>query len=329
MLEQIQILEDKLLELRDNIKNTFLWIMRNRFNRQTKNQVPNKEEQLKKLKSDYESTENEISNLKMKQRLNEDKVRDLKLLANTQRELEEIRKKKLSESKKLAAAKEKCKIILETNIPKFKELISMTKENISILKDKYKKCLLEYKLDCPNGLEDEEYQSAKNIYSNSKLNLSTLYNQYDIGNCQGNSCKPLEDSYIKLDNMLQRKTNHLNYSQIEHEQCLIKNNERCKQLLKEVKNTNKKTNVTMQLSSNISESFTDRREDEKYSVNSIKANNHNMKNIQNEIKKLEQKEYNLNNPSKDTQSLYYREMNKNILYATLSSVLLYYLFFEM
>ncbi len=329
MLEQIQILEDKLLELRDNIKNTFLWIMRNRFNRQTKNQVPNKEEQLKKLKSDYESTENEISNLKMKQRLNEDKVRDLKLLANTQRELEEIRKKKLSESKKLAAAKEKCKIILETNIPKFKELISMTKENISILKDKYKKCLLEYKLDCPNGLEDEEYQSAKNIYSNSKLNLSTLYNQYDIGNCQGNSCKPLEDSYIKLDNMLQRKTNHLNYSQIEHEQCLIKNNERCKQLLKEVKNTNKKTNVTMQLSSNISESFTDRREDEKYSVNSIKANNHNMKNIQNEIKKLEQKEYNLNNPSMDTQSLYYREMNKNILYATLSSVLLYYLFFEM
>lgn len=329
MLEQIQILEDKLVELRDNIKNTFLWIMRNRFNRQTKNQVPNKEEQLKKLKSDYESTENEISNLKMKQRLNEDKVRDLELLANTQRELEEIRKRKLSEAKKLAAAKEKCKIILETNIPKFKELISMTKENISILKDKYKKCLLEYKSECPDDLESEQYLSAKNIYSNAKLNLTTLHNEYNIEECPANSCKPLENNFSKLDNMFQRKTKYLNYSQIEHEQCLKVNNERCKQLLKEVKDTNKKTGVTMELSSNISEGFANNDENDKYSINNIQSHNQNIRNIQTEIRELQQKEYNIRNPSTDTQSLYYREMNKNILFATFGSVLLYYLFFEM
>lgn len=325
MIEQIQILEDKLVELRDNIKSTFLWIMRNRFNNTTKEQVPNKEKQLKKFKADYESTEDEISNLKREKRMNEEKMRDLKLLAKTQRELEEIRKKKLNED----ATKEKCKNILETNIPKFKELISVTKDNIAILKSKHRKCLLEYKLDCPDELEDEEYQSAKNIYSNSKLNLTTLHDQYAIDDCPGNSCKPLQDNYSKLDNMLQRKTKYLNYSQIEHEQCLIKNNERCKQLLQQLKNTNNKTTVNMQLSSNISEGFTDKQEDEKYSINSIKTNNHNMKNIQNEIKKLEQREYNLNNPSMDTQSLYHREMNKNILFATLGSVLLYYLFFEM
>ena len=93
MTEQIQILEDKLVELRNSIKNTFLWIMRNRFNNTTKEQVPNKEKQLKKFKADYESTENEISNLKREKRINEEKMRDLELLANTQRELEEIRKK--------------------------------------------------------------------------------------------------------------------------------------------------------------------------------------------------------------------------------------------
>ena len=330
MSEQIQILEDKLVELRNNIKSTFLWIMRNRFNNQTKELVPDKEKKLAKFKKDYETTETEISNLKMEKRMDEEKMRDLELLAKTQRELEEIRKQKINEEqKKLDATKERCKNILKTNIPKFKELISITKENIEILKNKHKKCLLEYKSECPNGLEDEEYQSSKNIYSNSKLNLSTLYNQYDIGNCQGNSCKPLEDSYIKLDNMLQRKTNHLNYSQIEHEQCLIKNNERCEQLLQDIKNTNNKNKVTMRLQSNISEGFTNNENENKYSVNKIQTNNQNMKNIYNEIRELEQKEYNLNNPSMDTQSLYYREMNKNILYATLSSVLLYYLFFEM
>jgi hypothetical protein len=330
MTEQIEILEDKLVELRDNIKSTFLWIMRNRFNNATKEQVPNKEKQLKKFKDDYESTENEISNLKREKRMDEEKMRDLELLAKTQRELEEIKKQKINEEqKRLDATKEKCKNILETNIPKFKELISVTKENIAILKDKHRQCLLEYKLDCPNGVENQEYQNAKNIYSNSKLNLSTLHNQYDIGNCQGNSCNPLEDSYIKLDNLLQRKREQLNYSQIEHEKCLIKNNERCKQLLKEVKNTNKKTSVTMKLSSNISEGFSNNNENDKYSINNIQSHNQNIRNIQTEIRELEQKEYNLNNPSMDTQSLYYREMNKNILYATLSSVLLYYLFFEM
>jgi len=330
MTEQIEILEDKLVELRDNIKSTFLWIMRNRFNNATKEQVPNKEKQLKKFKDDYESTENEISNLKREKRMDEEKMRDLELLAKTQRGLEEIKKQKINEEqKKLDATKEKCKNILETNIPKFKELISVTKENIAILKDKHRKCLLEYKLDCPNGVENQEYQNAKNIYSNSKLNLSTLHNQYDIGNCQGISCNSLEDSYIKLDNLLQRKREQLNYSQIEHEQCLIKNNERCKQLLKEVKNTNKKTSVTMKLSSNISEGFSNNNENDKYSINNIQSHNQNIRNIQTEIRELEQKEYNLNNPSMDTQSLYYREMNKNILYATLSSVLLYYLFFEM
>ena len=330
MTEQIQILEDKLVELRDGIKNTFLWIMRNRFNNATKEQVPNKEKQLKKLKADYESTEGEISNLKMEKRMNEEKMRDLELLAKTQTGLEEIRKKKLNEEqKKLDATKEKCKNILETNIPKFKELISVTKENIAILKSKHKECLLEYKLDCPNELENEEYQSAKNIYSNAKLNLTTLHNQYDIDNCPGNSCKPLENNYSKLDNMLQRKTKYLNYSQIEHEQCLIKNNERCKQLLKDLKNTNNKTSVSMQLSTNISEGFVNNNETKKCGTNNIQNYNQNIRNIQTEIRELEKKEYNLKNPSTDTQSLYYREMNKNILFATFGSVLLYYLFFEM
>ena len=96
--------------------------------------------QLKKVKADYESTEGEISNLKMEKRMNEEKMRDLELLAKTQTGLEEIRKKKLNEEqKKLDATKEKCKNILETNIPKFKELISVTKENIAILKNKHRK----------------------------------------------------------------------------------------------------------------------------------------------------------------------------------------------
>ena len=128
MTEQIQILEDKLVELRNSIKNTFLWIMRNRFNNTTKEQVPNKEKQLKKFKADYESTENEISNLKREKRINEEKMRDLELLAKTQRELEEIRKKKLNEEqKKLDATKEKCKNILETKFGKLVENVNVSK----------------------------------------------------------------------------------------------------------------------------------------------------------------------------------------------------------
>mgnify|MGYP001292494610 CR=1 FL=1 len=330
MSEQIQILEDKLVELRSNIKNTFVWIMRNRFNNQTKELIPDKEKKLAKFKKDYETTETEISNLKMEKRMDEEKMRDLELLAKTQRELEEIRKQKINEEqKKLDATKERCKNILEINIPKFKELISITKENIEILKNKHKKCLLEYKSECPNGLESDEYQSSKNIYSNAKLNLTTLHNEYNIEECPVNSCQVFESNFSKLDNMYQRKTKYLNYSQLEHKQCLKKNNERCEQLLQDIKNTNNKNKVTMRLQSNISEGFTSNENENKYSINKIQTNNQNMKNIYNEIREIEKKEYNISKSSTDIQSKYVREMNKNILFATMGSVLLYYLFFEM
>ena len=87
MLEQIQNLEDKLVELKDNIKNTFLWILNNRYNNETNEQITDKEEKLKNLQSDYKSKKQELYNLKIKQRLEEDKTRDLELLARTQREL--------------------------------------------------------------------------------------------------------------------------------------------------------------------------------------------------------------------------------------------------
>ena len=222
MLEQIQNLEDKLVELKDNIKNTFLWILNNRYNNETNEQITDKEEKLKNLQSDYKSKKQELYNLKIKQRLEEDKTRDLELLARTQRELGEIQKKKIDDEKnKLNDTISQCKVILETNIPKFKELIKVTKENIAILKEKHKKCLLDYKSECSTN-EEEKYLDDKNIYSNAKLNLTTLHNQYNVEDCPPNSCQSLDNNFSKLDSMYERKAKYLNYSQLQHEECLQK-----------------------------------------------------------------------------------------------------------
>ena len=121
--------------------------------------------------------------------------------------------------------------------------------------------------------------------------------------------------------MFQRKTRYLEYSQADHKECLKMNTERCNNLLQDLKNVNDKTITSMQSLSGNSEGFMDSTENEKY--------NQNMKNIQNEIRELEKQEFNLKNPSSDTQNLYYREANKNILLSTIGCVFLYYLFFEM
>ena len=328
MLEQIRELENKLIGIRNSIKDTSIWIMRNKRNFILKGLLPEKKKKLSKLQTEYKDTQYKISDLKKKQREKEEKKRDLELLEKTQRKMEEIRRKKIEETKRLDAIKTKCKLILETNIPKFKELIKVTKDNIAILKDKRKNCLNEYKLDCPSNLESEQDIESKNAYNNAKLNLTTLHNEYNIEDCPSASCEILEKDFLKLDKMYQRKTKYLNYSQLQHEQCLKKNNERCEELLNQIKNTNNKTNVNMQLTSNISEGFSNN-DDVNYTIDSIKLNNQNLKNMEDEIKNYKNLEYNNSKPNNDTQSLYYRELNKNILFTTLGSVLLYYLFFEM
>ena len=243
-----------------------------------------------------------------------------KRLANERRKRLERKRKLEEERKKLNDTIKKCKSILDVSIPKFTELISVTKENIAILKNKRNNCLLEYKNECSTNL-DNEYLSAKNAYNNAKLNLTTLNNEYNIEECPAESCQPLENNLSKLDNMFQRKTRYLEYSQAEHKQCLKINTERCNNLLQDLKNVNDKTITSMQSLSSNSEGFIDSTENEKY--------NQNMKNIQNEIRELEKQEFNLKNPSSDTQNLYYREANKNILLSTIGCVFLYYLFFEM
>jgi len=243
-----------------------------------------------------------------------------KRLENERRKRLERKRKLEEERKKLNDTIKKCKSILDVSIPKFTELISVTKENIAILKNKRNKCLLEYKNECSTNL-DNEYLSAKNAYNNAKLNLTTLNNEYNIEECPPESCQPLENNLSKLDNMFQRKTRYLEYSQADHKECLKMNTERCNNLLQDLKNVNDKTITSMQSLSGNSEGFMDSTENEKY--------NQNMKNIQNEIRELEKQEFNLKNPSSDTQNLYYREANKNILLSTIGCVFLYYLFFEM
>ena len=251
-----------------------------------------------------------------------------KRLANERRKRLERKRKLEEERKKLNDTIKKCKSIFDVSIPKFTELISVTKENIAILKNKRNECLLEYKNECSTNL-DNEYLSAKNAYNNAKLNLTTLNNEYNIEECPPESCQPLENNVSKLDNMFQRKTRYLEYSQVEHKECLKINTERCNNLLQDLKNVNDKTITSMQSSSNNSEGFTNNENENKYSINKIQTNNQNMKNIQNEIRELEKQDFNLKNPSSDTQSLYYRETNKNILLSTIGCVFVYYLFFEM
>ena len=251
-----------------------------------------------------------------------------KRLENERRKRLERKRKLEEERKKLNDTIKKCKSILDVSIPKFTELISVTKENIAILKNKRNNCLLEYKNECSANL-DNEYLSAKNAYNNAKLNLTTLNNEYNIEECPPESCQPLENNLSKLDNMFQRKTRYLEYSQAEHKQCLKINTERCNNLLQDLKNVNDKTITSMQSSSNNSEGFTNNENDNECGINKIQTNNQNMKNIQNEIRELEKQEFNFKNPSSDTQNLYYREANKNILLSTIGCVFLYYLFFEM
>ena len=69
-----------------------------------------------------------------------------------------------------------------------------------------------------------------------------------------------------------------------------KNKERCDKILKELKNTNNKTAVSMKLTSNISEGFTNNDENGKCGTSNIQTGNQNIKNIQTEIRELEKKD---------------------------------------
>ena len=63
-------------------------------------------------------------------------------------------------------------------------------------------------------------------------------------------------------------------------------------------------------------------------LDDIKNNNTKLKQMQTENLKYNNQTYFLKNMSKDNQYLQNSELNTNILLATLGSVLLYYLFFE-
>ena len=63
-------------------------------------------------------------------------------------------------------------------------------------------------------------------------------------------------------------------------------------------------------------------------LNDINLRNKHLKQLQTENLKSVNKTYFLQNPSKDHKYNYDSELNKNILLATLGSVLLYYIFFE-
>ena len=133
--ERIEELENKLDELRTEIRTEFVWILTNRYDTSLENEVSEREVNLESLKSEYDSTEYELNEVKQFLKLEEEKIQDLELLAQQQKELEEIRAKTIeNEQKKLDDIISKCKLIGETSIPKFEELIRLTKENIHILK---------------------------------------------------------------------------------------------------------------------------------------------------------------------------------------------------
>ena len=72
--ERIEELENKLDELRTEIRTEFVWILRNRYDSSLENEVSERELNLESLKSEYDSTENELN--KVKQFLIEEEEKD-------------------------------------------------------------------------------------------------------------------------------------------------------------------------------------------------------------------------------------------------------------
>ena len=87
--ERIEELENKLDELRTEIRTEFVWILTNRYDSSLESEVSERELKLESLKSQYDSTENELNKVKQFLIEEEEKIRDLELLAQQQKELEE------------------------------------------------------------------------------------------------------------------------------------------------------------------------------------------------------------------------------------------------
>ena len=62
--ERIEELENKLDELRTEIRTEFVWILRNRYDSSLESEVSERELNLESLKSEYDSTENELNKVK-------------------------------------------------------------------------------------------------------------------------------------------------------------------------------------------------------------------------------------------------------------------------
>lgn len=318
--ERIEELENKLDELRTEIKTEFVWILRNRYDSSLESEVSERELNLESLKSQYDSTENELNKVKQFLIEEEEKIRDLELLAQQQKELEEIRLKTIeNEQKELDDIISKCKLIGETSIPKFEELIRLTKENIHILKSKRNICLLEYKEECPLDLE-QKLATETIIYNGKKTQLSSFHVDYEAESCPGENCKPLETNFQIVNSAYARKTKGLDYAVSSYQSCVNSNKEKCNTLLEQLKESQKKMKTQINLIPNFSENFEN--------LNDINLRNKHLKQLQTDNLKSVNKTYFLQNPSKDHKYKYDSELNTNILLATLGSVLLYYIFFE-
>ena len=318
--EKIEELENELHELRTNIQTEFIWIMANRYNTSVQDEVTQREANLESLKSQYDSTENELNKAKQLLSDEEERIRDLELLAQQERELEAIRLQEIeNEQKQLNDVISKCKLIGETSIPKFEELLRLTKENINILKDKRNNCLLEHKHQCPLDLEDKLALDVNN-YNKVKIQLSSFHVDYEEESCPGESCNVLETTFQEVNSGYDRKTKGLDYATTSFTSCLNSNTEKCHILLEQLKASQKKMKSQISLIPDFSENFEN--------LTDINERNKQLKQLQTENLKYANKNYFLQNPSKDIKYKYDSEMNKNILLATLGSVLLYYIFFE-
>lgn len=318
--EKIEELENKLDELRTDIQTEFVWTMANRYNTSMQDEVAEREANLESLKSQYDSTENELNKAKQLLSDEQEKIRDLELLAQQQRELEAIRLQEIeNEQQKLNDVISKCKLIGETSIPKFEELIRLTKENIDILKDKRNNCLLEHKHQCPLDLEDK-LAVHTNVYNDVKVELTSFHVDYEAESCPGESCSALETSFQEVNSAYDRKTKGLDYATTSFTSCLNSNTEKCHILLEQLKASQKKMQSQINLIPNFSENFAN--------LTDVNERNQYLKQSQTENLKYANKNYFLQNPSKDIKYKYDSELNKNILLATLGSVLLYYIFFE-
>ena len=78
--ERIEELENKLDELRTEIRTEFVWILTNRYDSSLESEVSERELKLESLKSQYDSTENELNKVKQFLIEEEEKIRDLEFL---------------------------------------------------------------------------------------------------------------------------------------------------------------------------------------------------------------------------------------------------------